>query len=353
MTTRDRSRWTRRAEHPEPAHAPPGAQSPLPARARRPDSYVPDVHAARNDLVSTPALAPLNGAGVDASRVVGQIAAGLGSVDYVQFDFRKVGMPESLDRTILASPPLVVTLAQVRFEERAELAEVSVASELREPMAAHGLTSAVQVHVQQVVFGASESSAGAEASAKVAVGWQFKAPGDAAVVTVLRDQVSLEVKRYPGWETFLDIWEMCVEGVLGIVKPELVTRLGLRYVNRVRPRGVTNAANWGERGLVDTSFLGPSAGSALSQFVTAVEGRAALAFPDGVEALVHHGVDIEENTQVFMLDIDCFSTRAVDFSVATLSGRLRALNDHSLGVFQEVVKERLRAEMIGAKGEVL
>lgn len=84
-------------------------------------------------------------------------------------------MPEGLDRTILASPPLVVTLAQVRFEERGELAEASVASALREPMAAHGLTSASQVHVQQVVFGASQAGAETDASSKVAAGWQFKA----------------------------------------------------------------------------------------------------------------------------------------------------------------------------------
>jgi len=266
----------------------------------------------------------------------------------------RLGMSGSLDRTILASPPLVVTLAQVRFEDRAELAEASVATALREPMAAHGLTSAVQVHVQQVVFGASEAgAAGPETSAKIAAGWQFKAPGDAVVVTVLRDQMSLEVKRYPGWDAFLGIWQACVEAVLGVVKPELATRLGLRYVNRVKPRDLTNAAGWQERGLVDASFLGPAAGSPLSQFVTATEGRATMAFPDGVEALVHHGVVVEDNNQVFMLDIDCFSTRADEFSVETLSTRLRALNDHSLEVFQEVVKQDLRAEMVGAKGEVL
>lgn len=262
-------------------------------------------------------------------------------------------MPEGLDRTVLATPPLVVTLAQVRFEERAELAEASVASALRQPMAAHGLTSATQVHVQQVVVGASEAGAEAESSGKIAAGWQFKAPGDAIVVTVLRDQMSMEVKKYPGWDEFSTLWRSCVEGVLSIVKPELVMRLGLRYVNRVRPRGVADAAGWAASNLVDQAFLGPTVGSALSQFVTGAEGRAALAFPDGAEALVHHGVVLETEGPVFLLDIDCFSTKADDFSVETLSTRLRTLNDHSLEVFQEVVKENLRAEMMGSKGEVL
>jgi uncharacterized protein (TIGR04255 family) len=254
---------------------------------------------------------------------------------------------------VLTSPPLIVTLAQVRFEDRVELAEASVASALRESMAAHGLTSATQVHVQQVMFGATEFAAEAESSAKVAAGWQFKAPGDSVVVTVLRDQLSLEVKRYPGWDAFIEVWQSCVDGVLSIVKPELVTRLGLRYVNRVRPRIVTDAAGWREAGLVDPTFLGPAVGSALSRFVTAAEGRAALTFDDGTEALVHHGVVPENEGPVFLLDIDCFSTQADEFSVATLDARLRALNDHSLEVFQEVVKDSLRAEMTGEKGEVL
>jgi uncharacterized protein (TIGR04255 family) len=262
-------------------------------------------------------------------------------------------MPESLDRTILAFPPLIVTLAQVRFEERAELAEASVATALRGRFAAHGLTSATQVHVQQFVVGASEAGASAESSSKVAAGWQFKAPDDAVVVTVLRDQVSLEVKKYPGWDEFVSTWRSCIEGVLEIVKPELVTRLGLRYVNRVTPRASTSAEQWHAEGLVDAAFLGPSSGSPLSRFVTATEGRAALKFPDGAQAMVHHGVVAEDEAQVFVLDIDCFSTLADEFSVDGLSERLRALNDHSLEVFQEVVKEELRAEMTGAKGEVL
>lgn len=261
-------------------------------------------------------------------------------------------MPDGLDRTLLVSPPLVVTLAQVRFEDRAELAEASVASALREPMAAHGLTSATQVHVQQVVVGTSEAGAEAESSGKIAAGWQFKAPGDAVVVTLLRDQMSLEVKKYPGWDAFSTVWRSCIEGVLSIVKPELVTRLGLRYVNRVRPRVVADAAGWADAGLVDQTFLGPAVGSGLSRFVTGSEGRAALLFDDGAEALVHHGVVHEAEGPVFLLDIDCFSTRADDFSVETLSTRLQELNNHSLEVFQEVVKPELRAEMMGPKGEV-
>lgn len=262
-------------------------------------------------------------------------------------------MTEGLNRTILASPPLIVTLAQARFEERAELAEASVASALREPMASQGLTSATQIHLQQVSIGTSEAGTQAESSSKVAAGWQFKAPGDAVVVTILRDQLSLEIKRYPGWDAFLEVWQSCVKSLLGVVKPELVSRLGLRYVNRIRPRGVANAAGWAEEGLVAPSFLGPAVGSALSTYVTGAEGRAALRFEDGTEALIHHGVVSEDDGPVFLLDLDCFDTRAEEFSIDTLSTRLRALNDHSLEVFQEVVKEELRAEMTGPKGEVL
>lgn len=123
-------------------------------------------------------------------------------------------------------------------------------------------------------------------------------------------------------------------------------------MNRVQSHRVTEAGGWAELGLVDPSFLGPAVGSALSPYVTGAEGRVAMSFGDDVEAIVQHGVVSQADGPVFMLDIDCFTNRADEFSVDSLSRGLQALNDRSLEVFQGVVKEDLRAEMLGPKGEV-
>lgn len=255
-------------------------------------------------------------------------------------------MPLSLDRTLLAAPPLIVTLAQVRFEQHAENAESGVAAAMREPMAALELPVMAQVRQQQFIVTGNAASADAS-SQQLAAGWQFKSRDGSTVVTVMGDQATLETSRYAGWDLFRDTWRRVVESVYAAVKPQLSTRLGLRYVNRVHPRAVHTAAGWREQDLVDHAFLGPAAGSPLSQYITSAEGRATMSFPDGVDALVHHGVLAEGEGQVFVLDIDCFRQQAEPFGVEPVLEAMQDLNDHSLQVFQSVIKEGLREEMFG------
>ena len=258
-------------------------------------------------------------------------------------------MAPDLDRTLLAAPPLIVTLAQVRFEEHAQLVASPTAAALREPMAQLGLPVLAQVHHQQVMINADPGSV-AQASQRVPAGWQFKSTDEQTVVSVMTDQMTLETRHYPGWEVFERIWRACLAALAGHVSPQLVTRLGLRYVNRVRPKRVHTAAEWHEKDLVDPTFLGPAAGSPLSGFITTAEGRASVTFADGVDALIHHGVLVEGKEQVFVLDIDCFTTTSEAFSIDAVVAGARVLNDHSLEVFQSVVREPLRLEMLEGRG---
>lgn len=255
-------------------------------------------------------------------------------------------MSLSLDRTLLAAQPLIVTLAQVRFEQHPEVAEPGVAAALQAPMAGLGLPVAAQVNQQQ--FLVAGNAPGPEAfSQQTAAGWQFKSPDGSTAVTVMADQATLETRQYAGWEVFNRAWEQVLQSVQDAVSPQLVTRLGLRYVNRVRPLKVRTAAGWRDQDLVDHAFLGPAAGSKLSGFITAAEGRATMSFPDGVDALVHHGVLTEDESQVFVLDIDCFRQQAETFTLEGVLSRMQDLNDRSLEVFQSVISERLRSEMLG------
>lgn len=257
-------------------------------------------------------------------------------------------MEFSVDRTLLAAPPLIVTLAQVRFEEHAELVQPSVAADLRGPMAELGFPVVAQVHQQQIVVGGGAASP--EPAQRTAAGWQFKSVDQRSVVTIMVDQVSLETREYAGWSAFKELWRAVVEAVARTGNPQLATRLGLRYVNRVRPREVHTAAEWRSKDLVDAAFLGPAAGSPLSDHITATEGRATLSFPDSVEAMIHHGVLAEGDEQVFVLDIDCFRQEAARFEVESVLATMQDLNDHSLKIFQLVIKEQLREEMLGGKG---
>src|SRR5688572_10566183 len=134
-------------------------------------------------------------------------------------------MPLSLDRTLLAAPPLIVTLAQVRFEQHAEVAEPSVAATLREPMAELGLPVAAQVHQQQFIVAASAPAPDASLQ-QLAVGWQFKSRDESTAVTVMTDQVTLETRRYGGWDVFNDVLHRVLVSLHAAIAPQLATRLG-------------------------------------------------------------------------------------------------------------------------------
>jgi uncharacterized protein (TIGR04255 family) len=247
------------------------------------------------------------------------------------------------DRTLLAVPPLVVTLIQVKFEVHDEIATPGVGSRLLERAQRLELPAMTQIHHQQVVI--STTPAEVQQAPRQPAGWQFTSKDQVMTLTVLTDQMTLETRAYRGWDAFAAAWAIAVDMLAEVVRPELRTRVGLRYVNRVTPAEVTTAADLQRADLVEASFLGPAVGSALSQYVTATEGRVALSFPDGADALVQHGVVTENGAQAFVLDIDCFRTQATRFSPEDVAAASAALNVQSLQVFQTVVREPLRAAM--------
>lgn len=244
------------------------------------------------------------------------------------------------DRTLLATPPLVVTLAQVRFDARDTVASVETGTALLDRAAALGLAEMTQIFNQVMVIPAPEEAQPARQPA----GWRFVAK-DGTNLNLLADQMTFETPSYRGWDAFSATWAACLDALTEVVAPTLTTRLGLRYVNRITPAGVTTAADLRTGELVDPAFLGPSIESALSEYVTASEGRAALSFPEGIDALVQHGVVREGDTQVFVLDIDCFRTQGSRFERDQVLAASDELNGRSLQIFQAVVREPLRDEM--------
>ena len=255
------------------------------------------------------------------------------------------------DRTPLAAPPLLVTLCQVRYEARDNLTSAPAAKQMLKHLAPLGLGTMTQVRQQQVVLiaGPSTEPLSHEPPPQPA-GWQFTSESGATTVNVLTDQMTLETRRYPGWEEFLALWEICVSALIESANPTISTRVGLRYVNRIKSRHARALRDFGRAELVDPAFTGPIEKSPLSDYVTATEGRATLRFSDGTNSLVQHGVITEEATPAFVLDIDCFRSEAVEFDQQSLLTTVGILNERALQIFQTVVGPSLREEM-GQEGD--
>lgn len=254
------------------------------------------------------------------------------------------------DRTVLPNAPLVVVLAQVRFDPQ-EASTATAAVEAMLPAASRlGLEAVTQVTQHEVTFahGPDVPVPGGNAVQRPA-GWQFARKDGQGGLTLLPDQLTLEMRAYASWEEFSAAWGECVVALMEAVGPSLTTRVGLRYVNRMTPRDVTSVAGLGAPGLVDVPWLGPVVGSGLAEFVVATEGRATLSFPDGTDALVQHGTVLEADRPTFVLDIDCFRAQAARFAVREVLMGFDALNERSLQIFQAAIGETLR-EQFGPGG---
>ncbi len=256
------------------------------------------------------------------------------------------------DRTPLTAPPLLVTLCQVRYDAREDLASGTVAKTLLRHFASLGLGSMTQVRQQQVLLiaGPATEPPSQEAPPQPA-GWQFTNESGTTTVNVLTDQMTLEVRVYPGWETFMQVWEQCIDALIETTSPALSTRTGLRYVNRIKSGQARTVRDFKSAELVDPSFLGPIDDSPLSGYVTATEGRATLKFNDGTDSLVQYGLVTDSPTPAFILDIDCFRAGAVEFEKDSLLAIAGSLNERALQIFQTVVRPALQEEM-KQEGEV-
>jgi len=250
------------------------------------------------------------------------------------------------DRTPLAAPPLLVTLCQVRYDAREDLTSASAAKQLLKHLGPLGLDTMTQVRQQQLVLiaGRSTEPLGQEAPPQPA-GWQFTNASGATTVNVLTDQMTLETRRYPGWDAFLALWDNCVSALIESANPTISTRVGLRYVNRIKSRHARTPRDFGRADLVDPAFSGPIEASPLSDYVTATEGRATLKFRDGMDSLVQYGVITEEAAPAFVLDIDCFRPEAIEFDQQSLLSIVGVLNERALQIFQTVVGPSLQDEM--------
>ena len=256
-----------------------------------------------------------------------------------------MSLPEP-DRTPLIAPPLLVTLCQVRYDARDDLASGHTGKILLEHLASLGLGSMTQIRQQQVVLisGPAAGQATQETPPQPA-GWQFTNESGTTTVNVLTDQMTLETRTYPGWDAFLAIWKHCLDALADASGPALSTRLGLRYVNRITSRQAREAKDFRRADLVDPAFLGPIDESSLADYVTQTEGRATVKFPDGTESLVQHGVVAENPAPAFVLDIDCFQSVAIEFDRAALLDAASLLNERALQIFQAVVRPALQEEM--------
>lgn len=187
-----------------------------------------------------------------------------------------------IPRVVYVQPPLVLALCQVRFPTVHAIASSEFVAPFQRAIQnlypiSTGITQDMQI---QVAVGRQQAGflpGGPMPSLR------FSDPEDNWTVVLTPESVTLETRAYGDFDDFLGRLREVLQALIHAVNPTAVTRIGLRYVNELRP----GHANWAA--VVRPELLGPFLVPEIAQAATQAGQVIVLQYPEGQVINVNHG----------------------------------------------------------------
>jgi uncharacterized protein (TIGR04255 family) len=144
--------------------------------------------------------------------------------------------------------------------------------------------------------------------------WQFSDPDDTWTVVLAQDSLAIETRAYRHFADFLERLRTVLRALVEHVQPQLGTRLGLRYVNEIRPTSL----DW--RQVVRSELLGPLSVPEIVANTRQVQciQQLALRYDEYLGVNINHGLfpggttvrpragTLQTHTPFYLLDFDVF-----------------------------------------------
>ena len=247
----------------------------------------------------------------------------------------------------LKNQPLVLVLCQVRFSPVRKMADYIPG--IQEEFRRHGFPIERAGKIQQLMI----TPAGTHVSEQER--WEYRDKEELWSVTVLQDSVVLQTTAYERFEAFAERLERAVRTVLARTEQDqfgLIQRVGLRYVNVVRPRAGEDYRIYlrpGFHGAADAVFLDGShrlhAESVGRTSVGDLSGTMILRVtqndqgfdlpPDLVVGAPKHATQARPGELVTLIDMDHFIDGKYDPDTQWVIDRAYEMHDHLIETFHE------------------
>lgn len=244
------------------------------------------------------------------------------------------GLPAA-DQTLLRNAPLEVAIVDVRFAG-AEAVPIDVAIAIRDALTeATGMQFPQIKPAQQRMVQIELGPDGSQLSNKEGLtGWQILSVDGSNMVTVMPDNVIMQTTSYSRWSDSMGQPLSAVLGVLAeTIKPELRTRLGLRYVDRFRDPEASKPGAW--RGRLRDEILGPLGSEDFGELVRGAQQQLELYIDVNHRSILRHGFTSEEDQSVgYLIDIDVFNELSIPFDADNIAANAVQLNRTALSLFQ-------------------
>ncbi|WP_370326018.1 TIGR04255 family protein [Euzebya sp.] len=240
-----------------------------------------------------------------------------------------LGPPESIH---LEESPLTLVVAQIRHEHLAAALDSRRVIDIHEYVADFlGELKEVEEHSLQVspqIGRGVAMSAGAPTRS-----WQIRGK-DSWVATLSPEAFSLETRAYQSWTHFRGRLEQLCAGVMKILSPQVLSRVGLRYIDEIAVEEVEAPGDW--VGRIDSAYLGPVRHPEVGASVMKSEQIIEFLAPNDVRVRLRHGSLLaEDETPVYLLDHDVFAQPGSRLTMVDLFERLDSMHSIAVALFHQ------------------
>ncbi|MDH3598135.1 MAG: TIGR04255 family protein [Candidatus Tectomicrobia bacterium] len=239
----------------------------------------------------------------------------------------------------LRNAPLVRVIAQVRFPVIASIEKREFIASFQEVLR-DTYPVLRQEKTQGVVLGPQ-----GVASTQSSVVWRFRDIDEKWRLSLAPDFIAIETISYTSRNDFLYRFQLALDGIVDHIGPKIVDRLGLRYIDRIEGQDLEDIND-----LVRPEMVGILATPMASQAEQSVH-EAILNVPESNAKLRARWGQVPPNSTVdpaaiepkstpsWLLDLDMFSTKPLDFDTANLMMHARVYAERIYTLFRWAVTD--------------
>jgi uncharacterized protein (TIGR04255 family) len=240
----------------------------------------------------------------------------------------------------LRHAPLICVLAQVKFSEVLSVELPEVVAKFQAAIA-----HTYPVLSRETGINITVVAPGMPVQPKPVTHWRFTdAPTDWQWRITLTSQfLTLEVRRYTSRSEFFERLEMVLEALQLHIKPALVMRLGVRYINRIVGQELSDVAQLVRpeiAGVVGTNMVEyVSANPSEAMFKLNSENMGARWGLLPANAVIDASIIEPVAERCFMLDLDVFDETPTPFDASATAARGKAFAQRSYAFFRWAVTD--------------
>lgn len=242
--------------------------------------------------------------------------------------------------------PLVMVLAQVRISHVAKMADF--VDDVQERLRLSGFPRFDEGRAHEILL-----RPGLQPEIREHSRWEFQNKERSTGIILMQNAIVLHTNRYDTFDHFAKSLRLALEVIGDAVKPALVERLGLRYVDLIRPdageswtaylkpelHGLSPKAIGVTEGVQRHETVGTTkAGQLVIRCVQSTDGSI-LPADLSPSTLDYSAVTVRPGELVTLLDLDHFSQDTRDYDVDAVMNAMWALHENLDVSFREAITD--------------